>query len=96
MKLLLLISVMLIINGCSLTDLKPCEPQPCVKIFPKLPTYKLPKIKKLTEPVHIGGGMYAIVGTELEECLRVNIILRRKCTDYAVINKRVNKEYQNK
>ncbi len=92
MKSLLLTSAILLINGCG--DPKPCKPVPCIQNYPKLPTYSIPNKKTMTEPVSIGGGMYAVVGTELRDCLIVNTKLRNTCYKYTRINRRINKEYQ--
>ena len=94
MKNLLLILAILFINGCE--EPKPCKPVPCVQNYPKLPIYSQPVKKKMTEPASLGGGMYAIVGTELRDCLKTNARLRKICSNYATINKRINKTYQSK
>ncbi len=92
MKSLLLIFLTLYISGCG--EPNPCKPVPCVQNYPKLPIYSIPKKKHMTEPVSIGGGMYAVVGTELRDCLVVNAKLRKICSNYGKINYRINKEYQ--
>ncbi len=92
MKILLLILTIFFTNGCS--EPEPCKPVACVKVFPKLPTYKLPAPKGMTPPVYLGDGKYSILGKELEDCLKVNARLRKICRNYASINSRVNKEYQ--
>ena len=92
MKLLLSIFTILLISGCG--EPKPCKPVPCIQNYPTLPTYRVPRKKHMTEPESIGNGMYAVVGTELKDCLITNAKLRRICSNYAVINKRINKEYQ--
>ena len=92
MKNLLLISVILLINGCGGPE--PCKPVPCIQNYPKLPTYRVPSRKHMTEPAALGGGMYAVVGTELRDCLITNARLRKICSNYAAINRKVNREYQ--
>jgi len=92
MKLLILILTMLFINGCG--EIRLCDPQPCVSLYPTLPTYRVPVTKPLTPPKALGNGMYAVKGKDLKGCLEANARLRKICNNYAVINKRVNKEYQ--
>ncbi len=87
---ILLISVTLFISGCGEPEV---SPQPCVKIYPKLPTYKVPPLQHMKEPKAIGGGLYVVDGSELRDCLLVNRKLRKICSNYAVINKKVNEEY---
>lgn len=93
MKLFLLILTTLIINGC--TQKAPdCAPVACEMLFPKLPTYKIPNKRAFTKPVALANGLYAVDGTQLKDVFVVNAKLRRACTNYAVVNKRVNAEYQ--
>ena len=92
MKKLLYIPIAYLINGCG--EPIPCKPVPCVQNYPKLPTYRIPKKKHMTNPQSLGGGLYAVVGTELRDCLKVNAKLRRVCNNYAAINVRINKTYQ--
>lgn len=91
MKPLLLISTILLINGCQEA---PTPPPPCELIFPELPTYKTPPSKHFTKPILLANGLYAVNGQELEDVFRTNAKLRRICSNYATINVRVNKEYQ--
>jgi hypothetical protein len=85
----------LFINGCD-CDPQPCAPVACKKIYPKLPTYKTPPTKKFTKPVHVKDDQYRVSGSELKECFKTNKRLRQICSNYAVVNKRVNKEYSRK
>ena len=93
MKLLLLISITLLISGCS-QKVPDCKPVACEMIFPKLPTYKTPSNKTFTKPILLENGLYAVNGAELKDVFKVNAKLRRICSNYATINIRVNKEYQ--
>jgi len=93
MKKMLLIFSLLVFSGCS--QKKPeCEPQPCIQNYPTLPLYKTPNKKNMTEPTNIGGGMYAVVGTELRDCLKVNGELRRICNRYRLGHIKINKVYK--
>jgi len=51
-------------------------------------------LRKMATPKPLGNGMYAISGIELKRCLQTNTRLRKICSNYAVVNSRVNKEYQ--
>jgi len=84
--------MILLIDGCSEPEL--CKPVSCIKIYPKLPTYKTPPIKHFTKPMHLKDDQYVVSGSELKDCFRTNKKLRQICSNYAVINKKVNKEYQ--
>jgi len=97
MKTLLLISAILLINGCDEPDLdmKP-PPKKQVCEFPELPTYKIPPPKHMTEPVDLGNGLFAVVGSELNGCLIANKIMRKRCGDYAHVNRKTNEKYQTK
>ena len=92
MKISLLILATYLISGCG--EPAPCKPVPCIQNYPKLPTYRIPKKKHMTNPQSLGGGLYAVVGTELRNCLKVNAKLRRACSNYAAVNVRINKTYQ--
>ena len=92
MRILVLILATLFISGCK--NPEPCKPVPCIQDYPILPTYKVPPTKHMTRPKSLGNGMYSILGTELEDCLITNAKLRRICSNYAVINKRINKTYK--
>ena len=88
MKYLLLILPIFILNGCK--DPKPCPKQVC--LYPVLPTYKVPQssnfqVKKYNNENSI------IDNKTLFQMVNNNTKLRKICTNYAVINKRVNKEY---
>ncbi len=93
MKIFPLVLITLVLNaGCS-QKIEECEPVPCVNVYPKLPTYKLPQSKKFKTSSYSDHAR--IIKTDiLLELVRNNIKLRGICTKYAVINKRVNKEYQ--
>ncbi len=93
MKILLLTFLILLINGCS-QKIPDCNPQPCVKNYPELPVYKTPFKKSMTEPTNIGGGMYAVVGTELRDCLKTNKKLRYICNKYRLGHIKINKVYK--
>jgi len=93
MKILLSTLVILAISGCS-QKIPECEPQPCIQNYPTLPVYKTPFKKKMTEPSSLGGGMYAIVGTELRDCLKTNSELRRICDRYRLGHIKINKVYK--
>ena len=93
MKLLLLISAILVLSGCSQKKLEPCEPQPCIKIYPKLPTYKIPRSNPIPPIQQLKNSTCIIQTSSLLELASNNKKLRRICSNYAVINKRINKEY---
>lgn len=93
MKLLLLISITLFINGCS-QKIPDCTPVACEMIFPALPTYKTPPQKTFTKPILLANGLYAVNGDELRDVFKTNAKFRRICSNYATINIRVNKTYQ--
>lgn len=92
LTLILTIFTLSFISGCNGT--KPCPPCPKTKCYyPKLPTFKTPKsksfsVKKYSETQSI------IDNKILIELVKNNAKLRKICSNYAVINKRVNKEYQ--
>lgn len=92
MKILLMILTIFILNGCT-QQVAPCEPQPCVKIYPTLPTYRTPTSRTInTKPFN---PHFSIINNDdLLELVSNNGKLRRICGKYAVVNKRVNKEYQ--
>ena len=92
-KSLLLISTTLLFSGCGQVPV-PCKPVPCIQNYPVLPVYRVPGKQRMAKPSSIGGGMYAVVGTELKQCLATNVKLRRICNKYAIVNKRVNAEYK--
>ena len=90
MKPLLLILITLGINGCT----NDCDPVPCKKqtcIYPKFPTYKIPKSGKITPPILLPNGRYSFIGSEIKQCLKTNAIMRRACRNYAYINTQANK-----
>ena len=93
MRLALLLLIIFILNGCS----QKCEPVPCTKqkcLYPTLPTYKLPVSNKIPTPKQLGDGTCVVGVSDLLELVDNNNRLRRICTNYAVVNKRVNKEYE--
>ncbi len=92
MKILILTLIIFLLNGCS-QKIEECEPVPCIKVYPKLPTYRLPVSKGFKTTKYSD---YArVIQTDiLLELVRNNKKLRNICTKYAIINKKVNKEYQ--
>ena len=91
MKLLISILTILALNGCSQT-LKQC-PEP-VCIYPKLPTYKLPDSRPFYVVKRLDDNISIFKNEDIVELVKNNAKLRSICTNYAVINKRVNSEYQ--
>ena len=90
MKISASILTLFILSGCG-EEPTPCKPQKCE--FPKLPTYKVPSSRKLTvKPVDANHSI--ILNEDLIELVKNNTKLRRTCNNYAVVAKRVNKEYQ--
>lgn len=92
MKIFILILVIFLLNGCS-QKIADCNPVPCQSIYPKLPTYKTPQSNNISEPEQLGDGTCIIAVDDLIELVGNNKKLRRICSNYAIINKRVNKEY---
>jgi len=92
MKLLLLILTIYLLNGCS-QKIPDCNPVPCIQNYPKLPTYKTPLSNNFAVVKHTEYNSI-IENTDLLELVSNNKKLRRVCSNYAVINKRVNKEFE--
>lgn len=91
MKILLLISTIFILNGCGDKEPKPRCPEPVCE-FPTLPTYKVPPSRKISvKPIDANRSL--IKNDDLIELVRNNTRMRRICSNYAVINKRVNEKY---
>lgn len=80
------------ISGCCDNEPKPCEPQPCKNILPHLTTWKVPDKKRFIEqPIPVGDGVHSIVRTDdLKGCLATNRRLRKICSNYAVVFKKIN------
>jgi len=91
MKNLILISIILLISGCT----QDCKPVPCKKIYPKLPLYKVPAKKSFTKPIFLKDNLYAVKGDELKDVFKTNHKLRNICYRYYLVNTKVNKEYNN-
>ncbi len=90
MRLLILVLTIYLLNGC--TEPKPCKSVACINLYPKLPTYKVPYSTKFKTKQYDQNNR--IIGNEiLLELVRNNKSLRRICSNYAVINKRINKKY---
>ena len=88
---LALILAIFILSGCGQPSPVPCVPKKCE--FPKLPTYRVPESRSISvNPIDANRSV--IANTDLLELVRNNEKMRRICSRYAVINKRVNKEYQ--
>jgi len=88
---LALILAIFILSGCGQPAPVPCVPQKCE--FPKLPTYRVPESRSISvKPVD--ANLSVIANDDLMELVRNNEKMRRICSNYAVINKRVNREYQ--
>ena len=88
MKYLLLILPIFILNSCG--DPKPCPEKKC--LYPRLPTYKVPESRPIkVRPLDANNSV--IKNKDLLELVRNNTKLRKICSNYAIINKRVNKEY---
>ena len=86
-----LIFLIFILSGCGQPEPVQCVPKKCE--FPKLPTYRVPASRPISvKPVDANRSV--IANADLIELVRNNEKLRRICSMYAVINKRVNKEYQ--
>ncbi|UFH59851.1 hypothetical protein [Sulfurovum mangrovi] len=91
MRLLLSISAIFILSGCG--QPVPKCPEPVCK-YPTLPTYKLPSSRTFAPVKQIDNNVSIFKNADIIELVENNVRLRRICTNYAVINKRVNKEYQ--
>ena len=91
MRLLLSIFAIFALSGCSQPAPKCPEP---VYIYPTLPTYKLPASRAFAPVKQIDNNVSIFKNADIIELVRNNVKLRTICTNYAVINKRVNKEYQ--
>lgn len=88
---LALIFAIFILSGCGQPEPVPCIPKKCE--FPKLPTYLVPASRSISvKPIDANRSV--ITNDDLLELVKNNEKLRRICSNYAVINKRVNKEYQ--
>ena len=86
-----LILAIFILSGCGQHAPVPCVPKKCE--FPKLPTYRVPASRSISvKPIDVNRSV--IANSDLIELVKNNEKLRRICSRYAVINKRVNKEYQ--
>lgn len=95
-KILLLISITFIINGCVPNEPKPCKAVPCTKTetpMPTLPTYKAPIKSKLTPPINLGNGRYSILIEDLEGMAINNIKLWDIYFKYTKVNVEFNKTY---
>jgi len=90
-QLLPLILITLVLSGCS-QKIVECEPVPCIQLYPKLPTYKTPTSNKF-KTLKYNEYSRIISDKDLTEVLTNNKKLRKICSNYAVVNKRVNKEY---
>ena len=96
MKLLILIltAFILSLTGCGQINPEPVKPCPTTKCFyPTLPTFKIPQSKPF-KVVKYDDTKSIINNTILLELVKNNTKLRKTCSKYAIINKRVNKEYQ--
>jgi len=89
-KITILIALVLTLNGCGEPEL--CKPVPCINLYPKLPTYKLPESRKFTT-LQYDINNRIIENNILLELVANNKKLRRTCSNYAVINKKINKQY---
>jgi len=92
MKTLVLVLIIFILNGCS-QKAKDCTPVPCINVYPKLPTYKVPSSRPF-KVVRIDDNRSIAMTKDLLDVVKNNTRLRQICANYAVINKRVNREYQ--
>lgn len=94
MKLILLILITFLLNGCNEPDLpepEPCKEQECY--YPHLPTYKVPASKKFTKPINQGDGTCIVVITELLELSNNNKTLRGIVWKHTAVNIKVNERY---
>ncbi len=91
MKIFISTLIILALNtGC--TQVTPdCPEKKC--LYPKLPTYKTPISNNFAVVKHTDHSSIIDNG-DLLELVSNNKKLRKVCSNYAVINKRVNKEYQ--
>lgn len=90
MKLLFLILTIFILNSCGQTAPEICPEKVC--LYPTLPTYKIPQSQKFKVQTHSENASI-ISNDTLLELVNNNTKLRKTCSNYAVVNKRVNKEY---
>lgn len=90
MRLLLLILTAYTLNGCGQPT--PDCPKP-VCLYPTLPTYKLPNSRSFAPIKQIDNNISIFKNSDIIELVENNQKLRKICTNYAVINQRVNKEY---
>ena len=92
LALTLTIFTLSFINGCG--NRKPLPPCPKTKCyFPKLPTFKTPKSREFSVKKY--SAEESLINNKiLIELVRNNTKLRKICSNYAVINQRLNKEYQ--
>jgi len=92
MRTMVLILITFILNGCS-QKIPDCEPVPCINVYPKLPTYKMPPSRPFNvETLDMNRSI--IITSDLLEVVDHNNRLRQACRNYAAVNIRVNKEYQ--
>ncbi|MCD6435979.1 MAG: hypothetical protein J7L15_06280 [Clostridiales bacterium] len=90
MKTLLLALIILALNGCG--EPEPCKPVVCINMYPKLPTYKLPSSTKFSTEQYDQNNRI-IQNQLLLELVSNNKRLRRICSNYAVVNKKMNEQY---